>query len=91
MAATARSALLQRASRVLGAPLDQLQVRNGIVSVRGAAGIVSKTVSYGDLVGAIDLDDTRFNKTTIFNFAAHRRIEHYGLITARTEAVPPPE
>ncbi|MBT5675681.1 MAG: N-carbamoyl-D-amino-acid hydrolase, partial [Rhodospirillaceae bacterium] len=30
-------------------------------------------------------------RETIFNFDAHRRIEHYGLITERTGAVPPPE
>ena len=38
-----------------------------------------------------DLDATRFGKETIFNFARHRRIEHYGLITERTGAIPPPE
>jgi len=35
-----------------------------------------------------DLDATIFGKNTIFNFALHRRIEHYGLITSRTGAVP---
>ena len=29
-------------------------------------------------------------KSTVFNFARHRRVEHYGLITERTGAVPPP-
>lgn len=43
------------------------------------------------LVYPCDLDATTFGKTTIFNFAQHRRIEHYGLITSRTGAVPPPE
>ena len=43
------------------------------------------------LVHPCDLDATTFGKTTIFNFAQHRRIEHYGLITSRTGAVPPPE
>ena len=43
------------------------------------------------LVHACDLDATAFGKQTIFNFANHRRIEHYGLITSRTGAVPPPE
>ncbi|CAM5771934.1 N-carbamoyl-D-amino-acid hydrolase [Bosea minatitlanensis] len=38
----------------------------------------------GLLVHACDLDATRFGKETIFNFAAHRRVEHYGLITSRT-------
>jgi predicted amidohydrolase len=36
-----------------------------------------------------DLDATLFNKRTVFNFAAHRRIEHYGLITSRTGAQAP--
>ena len=38
-----------------------------------------------------DLDACRFGMDTIFNFDAHRRIEHYGLITERTGAIPPPE
>jgi N-carbamoyl-D-amino-acid hydrolase len=37
-----------------------------------------------------DLDATIFGKKTIFDFARHRRIEHYGLITSRTGAIPPP-
>jgi predicted amidohydrolase len=37
----------------------------------------------GLLVHACDLDATRFGKETMFNFAAHRRVEHYGLITQR--------
>jgi predicted amidohydrolase len=43
------------------------------------------------LVHSCDLDATKFGKNTIFNFALHRRIEHYGLITSQTGAVPPPE
>jgi predicted amidohydrolase len=43
------------------------------------------------LVYPCDLDATDFGKKTIFNFANHRRTEHYGLITSRTGAVPPPE
>lgn len=38
----------------------------------------------GLLVHACDLDATRFGKETMFNFSAHRRVEHYGLITERT-------
>ncbi len=38
----------------------------------------------GVLVHACDLDETRFGKDTIFDFARHRRVEHYGLITERT-------
>src|ERR1700736_4588190 len=43
------------------------------------------------LVYPCDLDATVFGKKTIFDFARHRRIEHYGLITSRTGAVPPSE
>jgi predicted amidohydrolase len=41
------------------------------------------------IVADCDLDACNFGKATIFNFAAHRRIEHYGLITERTGAEPP--
>ncbi|MGO4665309.1 N-carbamoyl-D-amino-acid hydrolase [Bosea sp. 2YAB26] len=37
----------------------------------------------GLLIHACDLDATRFGKETMFNFAAHRRVEHYDLITSR--------
>jgi N-carbamoyl-D-amino-acid hydrolase len=55
--------------------------------------IVAETHTEDDelIVHACDLDATRFGKTTIFDFARHRRIEHYGLITERTGAEPPPE
>jgi N-carbamoyl-D-amino-acid hydrolase len=43
------------------------------------------------LIHPCDLDATIFGKTTIFDFASHRRIEHYGLIASRTGAIPPPE
>jgi nicotinate dehydrogenase subunit B len=55
VAATARFLLLQLAGQHLGAPLEQLQVRDGIVSVQGDA---SQSVSYGDLAGAADLNDS---------------------------------
>jgi len=38
-----------------------------------------------------DLDATKFLKDSTFNFAAHRRIEHYGLISSQTGAEPPAE
>src|SRR6266568_7953806 len=42
--------------------------------------IVAEAKTEGDelLVHACDLDDTEFGKRTIFDFARHRRIEHYG-------------
>jgi len=54
VAATARFLLLELASRRLGAPLEQLQVHDGIVSVQNDP---SKNASYGDLVGAADLNE----------------------------------
>jgi nicotinate dehydrogenase subunit B len=47
-AAEARQALLSLASKKLNAPVEQLTVSRGIVSVRGAA---SRVVRYGELVG----------------------------------------
>ncbi|MFQ5765952.1 MAG: N-carbamoyl-D-amino-acid hydrolase [Rhodospirillales bacterium] len=38
-----------------------------------------------------DLDETRFLKESTFDFAAHRRIEHYRLISERTGAKAPEE
>jgi predicted amidohydrolase len=65
----------------------------GSVIVDPDGKIVAETASEADelLVHDIDLDATSFGKTTIFDFARHRRIEHYGLITSQTGAVPPPE
>jgi len=42
-------------------------------------------------VHACDLDATAFGKRTVFDFARHRRIEHYGLIASQTGVVAPPE
>lgn len=55
--------------------------------------IVAETMTDADelIVHACDLDATRFGKETIFDFAAHRRIEHYELITSQTGVVTPPE
>jgi nicotinate dehydrogenase subunit B len=49
VAAAARAMLVTLASRRLGAPVDALQVRNGIVSVKTDP---SRSVSYGDLATA---------------------------------------
>jgi len=62
-----------------------------IVDPNGEIVAEAKTEEDELLVHPCDLDATTFGKTTIFNFAQHRRIEHYGLITSQTGAVPPPE
>ncbi len=41
------------------------------------------------IVHACDLDACAFGKQTIFDFARHRRIEHYGVITSQTGVVEP--
>ncbi len=43
------------------------------------------------LVHTCDLDRCTFAKQAIFDFARHRRIEHYGLITSQTGVIAPPE
>jgi len=55
--------------------------------------VVARAETEGDelVVHACDLDATVFGKQTIFDFARHRRIEHYGIIASQTGAVPPPE
>ena len=69
----------------------EMQGGSCVVAPTGEIVALAETV-YDELVAAeLDFDACQFNKNTVFNFAKHRRIEHYGLITARAEAVPPPE
>jgi predicted amidohydrolase len=53
--------------------------------------IVAQCAPLGDelITAACDLDLTRSYKDTIFNFARHRRPEHYRLIVERAGAVLP--
>ncbi|HEX4996383.1 MAG TPA: N-carbamoyl-D-amino-acid hydrolase [Methylomirabilota bacterium] len=55
--------------------------------------LVAQAVTLGDelITARCDLDLTRSYKDTIFNFARHRRPEHYRLIVDRVGAEPPPE
>ena len=53
-AATARVVLVELAAKRLGAPVEQLQVKNAVVSVKGNE---SRNVSYKDLAGGTDLND----------------------------------
>ena len=41
------------------------------------------------IVHACDLDDCVFGKKTIFDFARHRRVEHYGRIVEQTGVIEP--
>jgi predicted amidohydrolase len=63
----------------------------GTVIVNPDGEIVAETTSEGDelLVHDCDLEATRFGKESMFDFARHRRIEHYGLIATQAGVVPP--
>ena len=68
------------------------QIGNSIV-VAPSGEIVAACTTEGDelAIARCDLDLTLSYKNTTFNFALHRRTEHYGLIVERTGAIPPPE
>ncbi len=53
--------------------------------------VVARSSTLGDelIVYRCDLDLVKPYKERLFNFAQHRRIEHYQLITTQTGAVPP--
>lgn len=55
--------------------------------------IVAQATSWDDelIVADCDLDMCRLGRETIFDFARHRRPEHYGRITAQTGSEAPPE
>jgi predicted amidohydrolase len=55
--------------------------------------IVAQCATMGDelVIRKCDLDFAKPYRADIFNFAAHRRPEHYRLITERTGAIPPPD
>jgi predicted amidohydrolase len=63
----------------------------GTVIVDPDGEIVAETKTEDDelVVHDCDLDATRFGKETMFDFARHRRIEHYSLIATQTGVVPP--
>jgi N-carbamoyl-D-amino-acid hydrolase len=55
-----------------------------IVNPDGEIVAAARTEDDELIVADCDLDATRFNKETIFDFKRHRRIEHYGRITGQT-------
>lgn len=74
-------------------------VEEGVDALAGSAivapsgEIVAETITNGDEVvtAVCDLDRCANYKDTLFDFERYRMIEHYGLITERRGAVPPPE
>jgi N-carbamoyl-D-amino-acid hydrolase len=63
----------------------------GTMIVNPDGEVVAETATEDDelVVYDCDLDATRFGKETMFDFARHRRVEHYGLIATQTGVVPP--
>jgi predicted amidohydrolase len=53
--------------------------------------VVANTITEEDelITAECDLDLCTFGKETIFNFASHRRDEHYSLITNQTGVIAP--
>ena len=59
---------------------------SAIVAPTGEIVAQANTVEDELLAAECDLDECVFNRETIFNFAAHRRPEYYGAITAPIDA-----
>lgn len=70
---------------------SQLLAGSCIVAPSGE--IVAQATGKGDEVFTAkrNLDISRHNKETMFNFAEHRRVEHYRLITAADRRCSPRE
>ena len=72
---------------------DGHHLMGGSAIIAPTGEIVAQARTVGDelVVADCDLDATTLGKKTIFDFAKHRQVEHYGFITERTGAIPPPE
>ena len=70
---------------------DGHSLMGGTMVVNPDGEIVAEAKTEGDelVVVDCDLDATQFGKETVFDFARHRRIEHYGRITTQTGVIPP--
>lgn len=70
---------------------DGHELLGGSMIVHPSGKIVARSETLDDelVIADCDLDECNFYKTTIFDFARHRRPEHYQLITSRTGAVRP--
>ncbi|OLO03611.1 N-carbamoyl-D-amino-acid hydrolase [Salinicola socius] len=65
---------------------DGFPLMGGTIIVDPDGFVVARTTGEGDeLIAAhCDMERCQFGKTTIFDFARHRRVEHYGRITSQT-------
>jgi predicted amidohydrolase len=62
-----------------------------IINPDGEIVALAKTNGDEVITFECDLDECAFLKETTFNFEAHRRTEHYGLIVSQTGVKAPPE
>ena len=66
---------------------------NGQTAIIAPSGeVVARSSTLGDelVICRCDLDLVKPYKEMLFDFAKHRRIEHYGRIGTQTGATPPP-
>jgi predicted amidohydrolase len=70
---------------------DSVGLIGGSCIIAPTGEIVARSLTEGDelITAECDLSMCDYIKSTVFDFARHRRVEHYGLITARNEAVAP--
>jgi len=70
---------------------DGHDLMGGSAIIAPSGEIAAQCHTLGDelAVADCDLDECKFGKQTIFNFARHRRTEHYGRITAQTGVIVP--
>lgn len=89
------SAAYQNATWVVGVAKagdeDGHPLMGGSIIVDPNGYVMARAETEGDelIVHACDMDACSFGKSTIFDFARHRRIEHYGLICSQTGVVLP--
>ncbi|MEW1821215.1 N-carbamoyl-D-amino-acid hydrolase [Arthrobacter sp. NPDC080031] len=65
---------------------DEHHLIGGSALVAPSGEVVAKAFTEGDeiIFGEVDIDMCRMYQESVFNFAAHRRPEEYGLIVSRT-------
>jgi predicted amidohydrolase len=72
---------------------DGCELFGNSIIVNPQGQIMAEATSWDDelIVADCDLDMCNLGRTTIFNFAAHRRVEAYGRILEQTGSVAPAE
>jgi predicted amidohydrolase len=70
---------------------DGFPLMGGSIIVDPDGCVVARAETEGDelITARCDMDRCQFGKQTMFDFARHRRVEHYGRITSQTGVVRP--